>query len=154
MPSCDKKRNKKNNQGYKKDLIQIETDEPIAFTKKALAEIVEARVSEIFDLTNKELKKISRQAQLPAGIVLTGGGARIPGIRQLAKKELKLPCRVGTPIGSSDLGEDPTLSTVYGLALEGMELEDEGVSRKRETSGSARKGFGSFLKKAFGLFIP
>ena len=154
MPSCDKKRNKKNNQGYKKDLIEIETDEPLAFTKKALSEIVEARVSEIFDLTRKELKKISRQAQLPAGIVLTGGGARIPGIRQLVKKELKLPCRIGTPVGSSDFQEDPTLSTVYGLVLEGIDMEDEGVSRKREGSGKVRKGFGSFLKKAFGLFIP
>ncbi|MDP2909655.1 MAG: cell division protein FtsA, partial [bacterium] len=61
------------------------------FSTKELSGIIEARVSEIFDLTNKELKKISKQGMLPAGVVLTGGGAKLEGLKEIAKKELRLP---------------------------------------------------------------
>ena len=131
--------------------IKLEGEEQLVFSKKMLAEIIEARVSEIFDLANKELKKISRQAQLPAGVVLTGGGAKIPGIRELAKKELKLPCRIGVPLGLSAFDQDSSLSTLYGLVLEGMDVEEEG---ERERYPGIGGRVGSFFKKIFRIFIP
>ena len=121
----------------------------LVFSKKMLADIIEARVSEMFALTNKELKGISRQAKLPAGIVLTGGGARIPGIKDLAKKELKLSCRIGTPVGFTDFQGNPSLSTLYGLILEGTSLEEENGN-----SLSDRRGIRSILKKIFEFFLP
>ena len=60
-------------------------------SRQEVAEIMEARLAEIFDLVNKELKKIDRVGFLPAGIVLTGGGAKIKGIVEFAKQRLKLP---------------------------------------------------------------
>lgn len=124
-------------------------EEPLIFTKKMLVDIIEARVSETFDLANKELKKISRQGLLPAGIVLTGGGAKLRGIRELAKKELKLPCRIGVPLGFSSFREEPNFSTLYGLILEGADLiEDQG------SSPGLIGGIMSKIKRIFRIFIP
>lgn len=137
----------KKDKGEKKIKIESsdeETEESLVFSKKMLAEIIEARVSEIFDLTNKELKSISKQAQLPAGIVLTGGGAKVPGIKELAKKKLKLPVRIGTALGFANFKGDPSLSTLYGLILEGIE--------GREVSSGQRKS--SWLKRLVNTFIP
>jgi len=125
--------------------IKIDGEEPIVFSKKELTEIIEARVLEVFGLVNKELKKISRQGRLPAGIVLTGGGAMLPGIKELVKKELKLSCRIGTAQGFSGFQTDPSLSTLYGLVLEGVDLEDQ---------VSTPKGIKNTLKNMFRVFIP
>jgi len=122
--------------------IKIDGEEPIVFSRKELADIIEARVLEVFDLVNKELKKISRQGRLPAGIVLTGGGARLPGIKEIAKKELKLPCRIGIAQEFPNFQADPSLSTLYGLILEGLDLEEEG-SKPR-----------NILRKILRIFIP
>jgi len=124
-------------------------EEPLIFSKKLLADIIGARVSEIFALASKELKKISRQKLLPAGIVLTGGGAKLPGIKDLAKKELKLPCRIGTPNLFSDFQENPSLSTLCGLVLEGA-----GGEESSERISGFWKGFLAKLKKLFSVFIP
>lgn len=132
-----------------KKKIKIEGEEPLVFSKKALTDIIEARVSEIFAISNKELKKISRQRLLPAGIVLTGGGAKLPGIRELTKKELKLPCRIGVSQVSPAFQEDPSLSTLYGLILEGADLEEE-----QGNFPSHGKGIKNKLKKIFRVFIP
>lgn len=79
--------------------IRIEGEEPLVFSKKILAEIIEDRVSEIFREVQKELKKIGKAGLLPSGVVLTGGGAKLPKIRELSKKEFRLPCRIGIPRG-------------------------------------------------------
>lgn len=129
--------------------IKIEGEEPLIFSKKALATIIEARVSEIFAIANKELKKISRQKLLPAGTVLTGGGAKLPGIKELARKEFKLPCRVGVSKICPGLQADPRLSTLYGLILEGAEIEEEQGNFPALGSGIKSK-----LKRIFRIFIP
>jgi len=135
----------------KKEKIKGEfLPEPLVFSQKNLVEIIEARVSEIFDQVNKELKKISRLSLLPAGIVLTGGGAKLPKITDLAKKELKLPCRIGLPLGFFPPQEDPSLSAACGLVLRGVDLETEGG-----VSGfNFGKEIGAKLKKIFKIFIP
>lgn len=132
-----------------KKKIKIEGEESLIFSRKALTDIIDARVSDIFDLTNKELKKISRQKLLPAGVVLTGGGAKLPGIRDLAKKELKLPCRIGVSQISPAFQEDPSLSTLYGLILEGIDLEEG-----QGNFPSFGKRIIEKLKKIFKVFIP
>jgi cell division protein FtsA len=134
--------------GKNEKKIKIEGEESLVFSRKILADIIEARVSEIFTVVNKELKRISRQGLLPAGVVLTGGGAKLPGIKELAKKELKLPCRVGAPRGFASLPEDPALSTLCGLILGGIDLEEEG------TSPGVGKGIREKIKKIFRIFIP
>lgn len=67
------------------------------FSKKKLAEIIEARLYDIFELIESHLKKIKRNGLLPAGIILTGGGAGIATIEDLAKAVLKLPSAIANP---------------------------------------------------------
>ncbi len=133
----------------KKEKIEIGEPEPLVFSQKQLVNIIEARVSEIFGEVNKELKKISREKLLPAGVVLTGGGSKLPKIVELAKKELKLPCRLGKPQGFLDFEKDPSLATVCGLVLEGADLETE-----RSPSILRRTNLLSKLKRIFKIFIP
>jgi cell division protein FtsA len=118
------------------------------FTKKDLVDIIEPRVSEILDLVQKELKKIGKQQLLPGGIVLTGGGAKLPKIKELTKETLKLSCEIGTPKGIVGLKDDPALATVAGLALEGVDFSEEpGIL-------GLTKGVSSGFKKWFRNFIP
>ncbi len=140
-------KNRKANKNEKKIVIG-EENEALAFSQRMISEIVEARVSEIFDLVNKELKKISKQGLLPAGIVLTGGGAKMVGIRDLAKKELKLPCRIGVPLNFPSL-EDPSLSATCGLIMQGYDNDEDGG--EFPTLG---KGFKDKLKRMFRVFMP
>lgn len=65
------------------------------FSKKKLDEIVEARLSDIFELIDTHLKRIKRSGLLPAGIVWIGGGSAIPGLLEQSKLALGLPARVG-----------------------------------------------------------
>lgn len=118
------------------------------FTKKNLVDIIEPRVSEILDLVQKELKKINRQELLPGGVVLTGGGAKIPKIKELTKETLKLSCEIGVPKQIMGLQEDPALATVAGLALGGVDFDEEGGIL------GVAKGFGFGFKKWFRNFIP
>jgi cell division protein FtsA len=120
----------------------------INFTKKDLVDIIEPRVSEILDLVQKELKKIGKQEMLPGGIVLTGGGAKIPKIKELTKETLKLACEIGKPQGIIGLQEDPALATVVGLALGGVDFDNEpGIL-------GLTKGWNFRLKGWFRNFIP
>jgi len=118
----------------------------LTFSEKELGKIIEARVSEIFELADKEIKKVSKQGLLPGGIVLTGGGAKLPGIVDLAKKEFKLPCRIGYCKEFKGLDKDSSLVTVCGLIMTKMEKEDI-----RPNSGS---GMGKKVKRFFESFIP
>ncbi len=132
----------------KKKIEVFDKSSSLNFTKRNLVDIIEPRVAEILELIQKELKKIGRQELLPGGIVLTGGGAKIPRIKDLAKETLKLACEIGTPQGIMGLQDDPALATVAGLALGGVDSgEEEGMME------GARK-FGSVLRKIFKAFKP
>lgn len=124
--------------------------EPLIFTHKMLVKIIEARVSEIFELAVDEIKKFSPKGMLPAGVVLTGGGAILPKIVGLAKKEMKLPARIGFPAGLTGINGDLTLSTASGLVLEGADLikDSGGIMPVLHNS------FAGKIKKVFKLFIP
>jgi cell division protein FtsA len=100
------------------DLHEIDEKEGKLISRKEMLEVIDARVSEICDLINEELKKISRAKLLPAGIILCGGGAKLPGMVEFFKRKLKLPCEIGYPSGVEgivDRIDDPSFGTVVGL---------------------------------------
>jgi len=142
--TCSSKKEK--GEKYKRDKIKI--SDSLIFSRKMLNAIIGARVSEIFDQIDQELKKVSRQKLLPAGIVFTGGGACLSQISELAKKELKLPARVGKPKGFIGLEEDPSLATVCGLVLEGLDYDNDKIN-----IGGDEKMLGK-IKDLFRSFIP
>jgi len=128
--------------------------------RKFVADITEARVQEIFEHVDRELKKIDRSGMLPAGVILTGGGAKLSGIMDAAKSSLRLPVSLGTPIGVTsviDRVNDPSMSTAMGLVLWGHHI--------RGASGGGKFGnlfgkigdmekIGSGLKKIFKSLKP
>lgn len=94
--------------------------ENLNVSRYALAQIIESRLGAVFGLVAKELRGPAKAKHIPAGIVLTGGGAKLAGIVELAKRELKLPVTVGrTRDIESELNEafDPAFSTVVGTIL-------------------------------------
>jgi len=107
------------------DIGSIEGKESNFVSKKYVAEITEARIEEIFDKVDAELKKIDKSGKLPAGIVLTGGGAKIDSLAEAAKKRLRLPATLGRPIeitSAIDKVNDPAFSTAIGLVIWGSQL--------------------------------
>jgi cell division protein FtsA len=91
-----------------------------AYPKKKLDEIIEARLYDIFELVEAHLKKIGRNGLLPAGIILTGGGAGIATIEDLAKAVLKLPSSLAQPAianAGKHIVKDSSWLVAYGLAL-------------------------------------
>ncbi len=146
------------NTSGKKDLIELEKlggDEG-QVSRHQVGEIIEARISEILDLANKELKRIDRAGLLPAGVVLVGGGAKLPGLVELTKEKLKLPVQIGRPQsleGIVDQVDDPSFATVCGLIVSAMGDGSKGESRRSfdmPTIGPAL----SRAKKWFKGFLP
>ena len=93
-------------------------ERPIQVSRGELANIIEARVEEIFDLVLQEIKRSGYDGLLPAGMVLTGGSSLLPGIRGLASKVLGLPVRIARPenlVGLTDQLNSPAYSTSVGL---------------------------------------
>lgn len=112
-------------------------EEDTMVPRKQVAEIIEARLEEIFDLVDSELRKIQRSGVLPAGIVITGGGAKLQGIVELAKDRFKLPASIGSPAGiasSIDKVNDPAYSVAAGLAMWGAQAYLGNIKRSRAFS--------------------
>ena len=110
-----------------------------SYPRKKLEEIIEARLSDIFELIEAHLKKIGRNGLLPAGVVITGGGAGLGTIEDMARAALRLPSRIGTIITTTapeklqDRSERPrerqtfrdaTWAVAYGLCILGAQAED------------------------------
>jgi len=76
------------------DAERIKCGEEEKFSQRKLNDVVEARLSEMFELIDKHLKKLGRSGMLPAGIVLTGNGALHPLTKSIAEKTLAIPARV------------------------------------------------------------
>ncbi len=102
-------------------------------SKRFLSEIIEARLAEIFEIINNEIKSLDPKINFPAGAVITGGGSKLPGMVDLAKQDLKLPVQVGLPeltnfdikdFACQDLISDPEFATAVGLAIYGLNHQE------------------------------
>jgi len=139
------------------DLSKIDKQEEGRVSSKHVAEIIEARMEEILDLVNRDLKRINRDGQLPAGAILTGSGAKLPGVVELAKKQLRLPVQIGAPGAVAtviDRVNDPGFATAVGLILWANEFllgSTRTVNKfarsvlENDTVNNLRKWFKSFL---------
>lgn len=131
-------------------------------SRRFLSEIIESRLAEIFEFVNNELKLWGKVGQLAGGVVFTGGGAKLPGLPELAKQELKLTSQIGFAgepgkwprEGESvfeEYLEDPEFVTSLGLLLWGM--EEEGWQSRGERSFSEVASWKG-LKGIFKSFMP
>ena len=109
------------------DLSRMDRDEEQVISRRYVAEIIEARLAELFNMVKLELRRVGRDGMLPAGAVLVGGGAKLPGMVESAKEHLGLPAQLGFPVelkGMVDKLDDPRFATSIGLMLWGMDEED------------------------------
>lgn len=90
---------------------------------RALAEVVEARYEELFNLAQAELRRSGMEERLAAGIVLTGGASKITGAQELAERIFRVPVRIGKPHnvgGMPDIIHNPIYATSVGLLVYGL----------------------------------
>jgi cell division protein FtsA len=107
-----------------------------------LAEIIEARMEEILKIVEWELVRSGYIESLHAGVVLTGGVALLPGVRELAESIFDLPVRVGVPFhfgGLGDVVKNPIYATATGLVLYGRKQSQNVPITLTERSGGIGK---------------
>lgn len=109
-----------------------------SFSRQFICEILAARLEEIFELVEEELRKSGFRSKLPAGLVVTGGSGLLPGISELGRDIFKLPVRVGSPssrlpiTGLSRTLQSPTYATSVGLLLWGLHDDGFAIHRRFE----------------------
>jgi cell division protein FtsA len=104
-----------------------------------VCQIIEARMRETLELLGGEMKSAGA-GMLPAGIILTGGGAQLAGLAELGREVLGMPVRVVSPSGVAGLTDSiltPAYSTAIGLLLWGSTMLDEGESTRYESAPAA-----------------
>ncbi len=111
--------------------------------------IAQARLEEIFNLVNGELRKIKREGMLAGGAVLCGGGAKLKAIEEFAKASLRLPARVGKPHGFSGIADkinDPAFAVALGLMVEDLHTTPAGGAMT-SVIDTAKGVFGGLVKR-------
>lgn len=146
-----------------REMIELKKFSPEAsgsISRRFVAEIIEARLAEIFEFVNNELKLLGKTGKLPGGVVLVGGGAKLPGITELARQELKLFSQVGLAnqedwIKASpeflEKAEDPEFVNALGLLLWGVDQENW---RPTNLRGGGGESLGRRVKNFLGYFKP
>ncbi len=124
------------------NLSELDSSEEGIVSRYHVAEIIEARLEEIFTMVDKELKAIGKDKLLPAGAVLTGGTSKLPGIIDLAKEVLGLPAQTGfpTPLGGLvDKVDEPSFATAVGLLIWGAD----------DAQTASKSGYGGKFREIF-----
>ena len=122
-----------------------------SISRRLLAQVVEARYEELFNMVKLELKRSGFEKRIAAGIVLTGGGASIQGGLMLAESIFKVPVRLGVPMGVqglSDVIHNPSYATGVGLLLYG--LQEQNAMYTQDFEGTGLKGLLSRMRSWFG----
>lgn len=118
-------------------------------TQRKLAEIIEARLQETFELTGNHLKKISRERLLPGGVVLTGGGANLPGLADFTKNHLKMNAEVGVCREFESKEKrffDSKWAVALGLAMLGLDDQPAiGIEIATKTKNFIRRWLRAFM---------
>jgi len=137
------------------DLRKIDPAAKGTVTRRLIAEIIEVRLAEIMEFVENELKRFNKARKLPAGAVIVGGGAKIPGIVELTRQELHLSAQIGIPdisalaLAGPDLQlqvEDPEFACAIGLLQIGSDKANTKIIGQSQTGG--------FFRNLFKHFIP
>ncbi len=107
----------------------VDGKESKTISKLALAEVIEARLVELYELVAHELKRSGMEDMIASGIVITGGSSLLRGMVNLGESVFRMPVRIGTPRdigGLLEVVDNPRYSTGIGLLLMGKrQLEKE-----------------------------
>ena len=129
---------------------------PHHLSRRALAEVIEPRAEEMLTLVKHEIARAGCDQVLTSGIVLTGGGAVMDGMTELAERVFKLPVRLGVPLhlnGLVDVVASPMYSTAVGLVLHGRKLHRQPTARHGDgvlgQLGAVRERWLGWLREFF-----
>ncbi len=115
---------------------------PREISRVALAEIIEMRYEELFGLIYDELKRSGYENFIPAGIVLTGGTARMEGAVELAEAIFRMPVRLAYPSGVKDMESivhNPAYATAVGLLLYGAKAQEAAIENTNHQPDHSKK---------------
>ncbi len=130
------------------------------FETKDIELVITARLAELFENVDKELAKIHRSKKLPGGVTLTGGGAQLPGIDEIARDELSLSARVSFPREIGGLKEKvakPEYSAAVGLMMLDVSKDEEsayggkGIGGRLHHGADQAKSFFKQITSRFGF---
>lgn len=142
----------------KRDVVRLADfieDETTVCPQRELAEIIQARLEDIFEWGEKTLRQAGRSLRLPAGVVLVGGSSLLPGIREFAKKRLRLPVERGVvqAVSLPDvLGTGVGLASAIGVAL--FQWREEGAGRISGRMFFDVGGSWGVIKRWLKIFLP
>jgi cell division protein FtsA len=111
-----------------------------SMSRHTLAEVVEPRYQELFELIQEAVREAGLEDQIAAGYVLTGGTAKMEGVVEFAEEVFQMPVRVAKPKGMSGLKEyvdDSTYTTVVGLLHYGMQANEQQSIESKKSEGIA-----------------
>jgi cell division protein FtsA len=123
-----------------------------SMARHMLAEVVEPRIEELFQLVHDQMKRSGFEPLLRSGIVLTGGSALLPGMAELGEEVFHMPVRVASPDYRGPLADvlsAPKYATAIGLLMHGRDQLARQSESQRRTSAAA--GVFAKLKDAFGF---
>jgi len=124
--------------------------------RELLVGVIEARVEEILSLAMREIKKTQYFDMLGAGVVLTGGGSMMEGMREKAENVFQRPVKIGVPRGFGGLAEaakSPMYSTGIGLCMfAAEEIARDCRDGKKRGGGSGQSILGK-MKDFFGKYF-
>ena len=139
---------------------KLDSGRRMAYSRKKLEEIAKARLDDYFELIETHLKSIGRNALLPAGIIIAGGGAATPDIKSVAENSLKLPSQVAEVyFGNATEGKvkDRTWAVACGLAIVGFNTDDVEHSlgiRNGSLITESSKRWGRVVSRWISQFLP
>ncbi len=110
---------------------------PRELSRKALAEIVEPRYVELFELVKAEIQRNGFDGKIPAGIVLTGGTSKMEGVVELAESIFQTSVRIGVPEnfkGMESVLKNPIYATSLGLLGYGFDQLKQGIALEQNRS--------------------
>ncbi len=108
---------------------------PRTLSRQILAEILEPRVEEIFNLINREVYRAGMEEVITSGVVITGGSSLLEGVVDIAESIFNLPTRIGKPLGIRglvDVVNNPMYATAVGLVLYGARSQSKKKFRIRD----------------------
>jgi cell division protein FtsA len=130
---------------------------PIEVKRAELAEVIEARVEEIFEKVLQEIKRSGYDGLLRAGAVITGGCSQLPGVKEVAAKVLGIPVRLAKPeklTGMSDVLKNPSYSTSVGLLRLGLQMDAAAPVAVSSSVPAPTVKIGQILGNLFRRLLP
>lgn len=110
--------------------------DPKQVHRRALSQVIAARYEELLTLVHAELRRNGFEDLISAGVVITGGASKVPGIAEMAESIFHMPVRIGVPqnvSGLMDVRDNPVFATGVGLLLHGQQQRESGSTFRLNT---------------------